>query len=56
MEKNDINIWALSGGVLVGLGAGFFFIRTNTMAFVGCILLGVGLGLMATAWISSQEK
>lgn len=45
-EKYNKSSWAIGGGVLVGLGAGFFFLQTNILAFVGCIILGLGLGLI----------
>ncbi len=38
--------------VLGGLGAGMFFLQTNVLAFVGCILLGIGVGLVLAAVIS----
>ncbi len=52
MEKNDKSSWATGGGLLMGMGVGFFFLQTSPLAFVGCILAGLGLGLMATALIS----
>ncbi len=35
----------MGGGVMLGLGVGFFFLP-NAMAFVGCLLAGIGLGLI----------
>jgi len=56
MEKShmhsDKSTWAIGGGVLIGVGAGFFFLKESPLAFVGCILLGIGLGLMVTSIIS----
>jgi hypothetical protein len=37
---------------MIGLGVGFFFLPGNPLAFVGCILAGIGLGLIASAIIS----
>ncbi|MEX0332637.1 MAG: hypothetical protein AB3N64_14575 [Puniceicoccaceae bacterium] len=55
MEKNqDKSVWAVGGGLLLGLGVGFFFIQQNALAFVGCILGGLGLGLMVTAILSKK--
>jgi hypothetical protein len=51
----DRSTWAIGGGLLMGLGAGFFFLRESPLAFVGCILLGLGLGLMVTAIISKAK-
>ncbi|UCC43341.1 MAG: hypothetical protein JSU65_09355 [Candidatus Zixiibacteriota bacterium] len=52
MDKSN---WAIGGGVLMGVGAGFFFLRESPLAFVGCILLGIGLGLIMAA-IASRGK
>ncbi len=49
----DRSTWAIGGGVLTGLGVGFFFLETSPMAFVGCIIAGLGLGLVVTAVLSS---
>ena len=55
-KKEDKSSWAIGGGVLMGIGAGFFFLKTNPLAFVGCLLLGLGLGLAITAIISIKMK
>jgi hypothetical protein len=49
-DKND---WAVGGGVLIGLGVGFFFLP-NALAFVGSLLAGIGLGLITTAILSRK--
>ncbi len=54
-KKEDKSTWAVGGGVLMGIGAGFFFLKESPLAFVACILLGLGLGLMITSIISSRE-
>jgi len=46
----------IGGGTLMGIGAGFFFLRSNVLAFVGCILIGIGLGLMLAPLISAKSK
>jgi hypothetical protein len=53
-KKVDKSTWAIGGGVLMGIGVGFFFLKESPLAFVGCILLGIGLGLMVTSIISSK--
>ena len=55
-KKEDKSTWAIGGGVLVGIGAGFFFLKTSPLAFVGCILLGIGLGLIITSIISRTNN
>lgn len=47
--NQDRGTWAVGGGLLVGLGVGFFFLAHSVLAFVGCILAGLGLGLLVAA-------
>ena len=47
---------AIGGGVMMGLGIGFFFIKTNPLIFVGCLIAGIGVGLTIAALISSKKK
>jgi hypothetical protein len=51
----DKSSWAVGGGVMLGLGAGFFFLAESVFAFVGCLLGGIGLGLMVAALASSRR-
>ncbi len=59
MDLNEFNkakiIYALGGGTLVGLGIGFFFLLTSIILFVGCLLAGIGLGLLVASITSSQN-
>ena len=55
-EKNDKSTWAIGGGLLIGLGVGFFFIKASALAFVGSMLAGLGLGLMVTSILSSKKR
>jgi hypothetical protein len=50
----DKSTWAIGGGVLMGIGIGFFFLQQSALAFVGSILAGLGLGLFVSAWISRK--
>ncbi len=54
-KTGDKSIWAVGGGLLMGLGAGFFFLRESALIFVGCLLLGLGLGLMVTSILSKGK-
>jgi hypothetical protein len=54
--KDDRSTWAIGGGLLLGLGVGFFFLKESALAFVGSILAGLGLGLMVTSILSSRRK
>ena len=55
-KSEDKSTWAIGGGLLLGLGIGFFFLQVNPLAFVGCILAGLGLGLLVTAIISQKSN
>jgi len=54
-KKDDKSTWAIGGGVLMGIGVGFFFVRQSPLAFVGSMLVGLGIGLVITALISSKK-
>ena len=51
----DKSSWAIGGGVLLGIGVGFFFLPQSPLFFVGSILAGIGLGLFAAAIISKSK-
>ena len=46
---------AIGGGLLAGLGGGFFFLQTNALYFVGCLLGGLGIGLIIGALIGREK-
>tara|TARA_R110002051_G_scaffold280349_1_gene341950 strand:+ start:7009 stop:7194 length:186 start_codon:yes stop_codon:yes gene_type:complete len=48
--------WATGGGILLGVGVGFFFLEKSPLAFVGSIILGLGLGHIITAVLSSRKR
>ncbi len=54
-KNDDKSTWAIGGGVLMGIGVGFFFLQASALAFVGSILAGLGLGLVVTAVISRKS-
>jgi len=53
---NDKSTYAIGGGLLLGLGVGFFFLQVSPLAFVGSILAGLGLGLLVTSIISARRR
>jgi hypothetical protein len=55
-KKEDKSTWTIGGGVLFGIGVGFFFLQTSPLLFVGSILAGLGIGLVITAIISSKSN
>lgn len=52
---DDRGSYAIGGGTMIGLGVGFFFLRESPLYFVGCLLLGIGLGLMVAAILSRKK-
>ena len=54
--KDDRSTWAIGGGLLLGLGVGFFFLKESALAFVGSMIAGLGLGLITTSILSSRRK
>lgn len=54
-KKDDKSTWAIGGGILLGLGVGFFFLQASALAFVGSIIAGLGLGLLITSIIGSKK-
>lgn len=55
-KKEDRSTWAIGGGLLLGLGVGFFFLQQSALAFVGSMIMGLGLGLMVTSIISRSKQ
>jgi len=55
-KKNDKSTWAIGGGLLIGIGVGFFFLQESPLAFVGSLLAGLGIGLVITALISTKKE
>ncbi|MBT4722597.1 hypothetical protein HOB30_02470 [Candidatus Falkowbacteria bacterium] len=55
-KTKDKSDWAIGGGIIAGLGAGFFFLPGNAMAFVGCLLAGLGVGLIIAPIISKMKN
>jgi hypothetical protein len=51
----DRSAWAVGGTTLMGLGVGFIFLRSSPLLFVACLLIGIGVGLLITALISSKK-
>jgi hypothetical protein len=56
-KKDDKSTWAIGGGLLIGMGVGFFFLQDSPLYFVGSMFVGLGLGLVISTLISgSKEK
>ena len=55
-STRDKSTWAIGGGILLGLGVGFFFLDRSALAFVGSIVGGLGLGLLVTSILSVAQR
>ena len=55
-KEEDKSTWAIGGGLLLGLGVGFFFLQESVLAFVGSMIGGLGLGLLVPSILSSRKK
>lgn len=55
-KKDDKSTWAIGGGLFLGLGVGFFFLKESALAFVGSLLAGLGLGLIVTSIIARRKE
>lgn len=53
---DDKDTWAVGGGLLLGVGVGFFFFPESIFDFVGSIIGGLGLGLLVTAILSAIKR
>ena len=53
---DDKSTWAVGGGLLLGVGVGFFFLQESVLAFVGSIIGGLGLGLMVTSILGAIKR
>ena len=54
-KTTDKSSWAIGGGVLLGVGVGFFLLQQSPLYFVGSIIAGIGLGLIVTAILSKLK-
>ncbi len=52
---NSTDSWIIGGATLLGLGAGFFVLQTSAMAFVGCLMVGIGLGLVISSIVAKNN-
>ena len=46
---------AIGGTTLMGLGVGFIFLRTDVLAFVASLLVGIGAGLVIASILSDKR-
>jgi len=51
----DRGAWAIGGTTLMGLGVGFIFLRTDVLAFVASLLVGIGAGLLIASLLPNRR-
>ncbi|MGB7116352.1 MAG: hypothetical protein WBD56_09425 [Anaerolineales bacterium] len=54
-RMSDKSAWAVGGGLLIGLGVGFFFLPESPLTFVGSMLAGLGFGLLIASFLSKEK-
>lgn len=55
-NDKDKSSWAVAGGLILGTGVGFFFLRQSGLAFIGSMFVGLGSGLLIAAIIYSIKR
>ena len=55
-KKEDKSSWAIGGGIIAGLGVGFFYLQVSVLAFLGSLLAGLGIGLIISSMISNRQN
>ena len=55
-KKEDRSTWAIGGGVIIGIGVGFFFLPGAPLYFVGSMLLGLGIGIVISSILSRKKE
>lgn len=45
-SKNEASSYVIGGLTVIGLGIGFLFFHISVFVFLGCMLGGLGLGLI----------
>lgn len=53
--KQSKSSWATAGGLLLGMGVGFFFLP-NGLYFAGSMFVGLGVGLVVSAMLDKKSK
>jgi hypothetical protein len=54
-RTTDKSAWAIGGMTLTGLGVGFVFLHLSVFFFIASIIVGIGLGILIAAIISTYK-
>ena len=55
-KKDDKSSWAIGGMTLVGVGVGLIFVQTAPLITAASILIGIGIGLLITSFMSRNKE
>lgn len=54
-SMDERGAWAVGGGLMLGVGVGFFLFHLSVFFFVGSIIAGLGLGLIIAAFVPKSK-
>ena len=58
LNENEVttsDAWIIGSFSLLGWCAGFFMPQTSLMAFIACLMIGAGLGLVISSIFSKKQ-
>ena len=55
-KKDDRSSWAIGGMTLVGVGVGLIFVQTAPLLTAASIIIGIGIGLLITSFLSRNKE
>ena len=53
-NESDRSTWVIGGTTIIGVGVGFIFLNTSAILFVASILIGIGVGIVVSPFISKK--
>lgn len=55
-KKEDKSSWAIGGMTMIGIGVGLIFVQASPILFVASILIGIGIGLVISSFITFRKQ
>lgn len=55
-KKEDKSSWAIGGMTMIGIGVGLIFVQASPILFVASILIGIGIGLVISSFITVRKQ
>ena len=53
-KENDKSSWAIGGMTMIGVGVGLIFVQTSPIIMAASVIIGVGLGLVISSFLSRK--